>query len=76
MPADANQLRGVDAERRAAGDEDAHAAAEGLAHLGVDELVGELPEQRCGLAAVVDDVAEVASRCSERPGEQALLDGR
>ena len=38
-------LRRVDAERRAAGDPDAHASAEGFADLAVDQLVGELPEE-------------------------------
>ena len=36
--------RGIDAQGRAAGDEDSDPAAKGFAHLGIDELVGQLPD--------------------------------
>src|SRR5208337_643778 len=70
----AEPARGVDAERRAAGDKDAHAAPEGFAHFGVGQLVGELPHERVGLAAVVDDIG-IARTEVHGPREKTLFDG-
>ena len=59
-------LRGVDAERGAAGDKDSDAAAERLLDFGIDQLVGQLPHRRGGLASAVD-MSRVVGADARRP---------
>ena len=68
-------LGGVDAERRAAGDKNLDPAAECLADLGIDQLVGQLPEERGGAAAVVDRIADGPSRSWMAQARMRFLTG-
>ena len=61
-------MRGVDAERGAAGDKHPDAAAEGLADFGVDEFVGQFPQAGGGLAPAIDNIAMLCAHAN-REGE-------